>query len=264
MINLKNKIIVIIGGSGLLGGEFLYSAIESGAKVINLDLETQNKNGEKIHSISDNYFEIYCDITNEKNILKVANLIKEKFSYIDGLVNFASINPQPDQISNTQLENMSIGQWIVDLNVGLTGAFLVLKYIGKIISENKNGGSIVLISSDLGIIAPDQRLYETNTPDTKDGKKPISYSAVKFGVIGLSKYVATYWAEKNVRSNVICPGGVFNGQNIEFTKKVETRIPLGRMARKDEFNSALIWLLSDSSSYVNGAVIPIDGGRTAW
>ena len=247
-----------------MGGEFLYSAIESGAKVINLDLETQNKNGEKIHSISDNYFEIYCDITNEKNILKVANLIKEKFSYIDGLVNFVSINPQPDQISNTQLENMSIGQWIVDLNVGLTGAFLVLKYIGKIISENKNGGSIVLISSDLGIIAPDQRLYETNTPDTKDGKKPISYSAVKFGVIGLSKYVATYWAEKNVQVNMITPHGVWNNHEKSFENNFQKLSPMRRMSYNHEVASAVIYLLSDASSYVTGENMLVEGGWTVW
>lgn len=264
LISLEDKTILVVGGSGLLGKEFLATAINQNAKVINVDLKTQSMNTDEITFNNSGFYEIACDITNENNVQKISYLIKEKFSKIDGLVNFASINPQPDEVQNSYLENMKLEQWKMDIDVALTGAFLIFKYIGYIISKNENGGSIISISSDLGIIAPDQRLYEVDEPNKRHGKKPISYSAVKFGIIGLSKYISTYWAHKNVRSNVICPGGVFNGQNIEFTEKVSQRIPLGRMARKDEFNSALVWLLSDSSSYVNGAVIPIDGGRTAW
>ena len=129
---------------------------------------------------------------------------------------------------------------------------------------SKNGyGSIVNISSDLGIIAPDHRLYV----DEKTGNtqfKPVSYSVIKHALIGLTKYTATYWNESGVRSNVLLPGGIKNNQNDEFLKKIENLIPLGRMANKNEYQGAIIFLLSDASSYMTGSSLVIDGGRTAW
>ncbi|MBT4730778.1 SDR family oxidoreductase, partial [Candidatus Woesearchaeota archaeon] len=155
--------------------------------------------------------------------------------------------------------------WNDDISVGLTGAFLCAKHYGFAISKNSNGGSIVNISSDLGLIAPDQRLYAKNGIDhDKQNVKPITYSVVKTGLIGLTRYLATYWADKGVRCNVICPGGVENGQPVEFLKEINKRIPVGRMARVDEYQSTLLWMLSDSSSYLNGAIVPVDGGRTVW
>jgi len=151
------------------------------------------------------------------------------------------------------------------LKVGLTGSFLCAKYFGNYISQNKNGGSIINISSDLGLIAPDQRLYyQDGVLSELQNVKPVTYSVVKSGLIGLTKYISTYWPDKNVRSNVICPGGVENGQSEDFINQVSNRIPLGRLAKKDEYQSSIVWMLSDSSSYLNGAVIAIDGGRTAW
>ena len=121
------------------------------------------------------------------------------------------------------------------------------------------------ISSDLGLIAPDQRLYAKDGIDNdKQNVKPVTYSVVKTGLIGLTRYLATYWADKNVRCNALCPGGVENGQPDDFLKEVSKRIPIGRMANANEYQSTLIWMLSDSSNYLNGAIISVDGGRTAW
>ena len=128
-----------------------------------------------------------------------------------------------------------------------------------------NGGAIVNISSDLGVMAPDQRLYaEEGVVDDKQNVKPVTYSVVKSGMIGLTRYLSTYWAEKNVRCNAMCPGGVENGQPDDFLDKVNSRIPMNRLANADEYQGTLLWMLSDASSYLNGAIISVDGGRTAW
>ena len=153
----------------------------------------------------------------------------------------------------------------LDLNVSLKGSYLCTKHFGTIITENKHGGSIINISSDLGIIAPNQNIYKKKNIDEKaQFVKPITYSVVKHGIIGLTKYTSTYWAKKSVRCNAICPGGVLNGQDDEFLKKVSELIPLGRMANKEELHGIIIYLLSDVSTYMTGSIISIDGGRTVW
>ena len=192
----------------------------------------------------------------------------EHFGRIDGLVNNAANNPKIEDNTKenfSRLENFSLYMWDQDLSVGLTGAFLCIKHYGYKISKNKNGGSIVNISSDLGLIAPDQRLYKrTKLSEGQQPVKPVTYSVVKTGMIGLTRYLATYWASKNVRSNAICLGGVENGQAEEFLKEVSSRIPMNRLANSDEYQGTLIWMLSDASSYLNGAIVSVDGGRTVW
>jgi len=184
------------------------------------------------------------------------------------LVNNAANNPKVEdnkEVNFSRLENFPLNIWTDDIAVGLTGSFLCAKHYGFAISQNANGGSIVNISSDLGLIAPDQRLYKKNgIDDNLQNVKPVTYSVVKTGLIGLTRYLATYWADKNVRCNAMCPGGVENGQPDYFLEEVNKRIPMGRMAKSYEYQGALIWMLSDASNYLNGAIIPVDGGRTAW
>jgi NAD(P)-dependent dehydrogenase (short-subunit alcohol dehydrogenase family) len=163
------------------------------------------------------------------------------------------------------LESFPLSVWYDDIAVGLTGSFLCAKHYGFAISKNSNGGSIVNISSDLGLMAPDQRLYaKDGVSNDKQNVKPVTYSVVKTGLIGLTRYLSTYWADKNVRCNAMCPGGVENGQPAGFLKEVNARIPMGRMAKISEYQGTLIWLLSDASSYSNGSIVAVDGGRTAW
>ena len=185
---------------------------------------------------------------------------------IDGLVNNAANNPMLEKdntkIDNNDLENFNLDLWNKDISVGLTGSFLCSKHYGFQISKNPKGGVIVNISSDLGIIAPDQRLYMS--ANNKKIMKPITYSVVKTGLIGLTRYLSTYWADKNVRCNVLCPGGVENGQSKQFLNKIKTRIPLQRLAKSNEYQGTLVWMLSDAASYLNGAIVPVEGGRTVW
>ena len=206
-----------------------------------------------------------CDITNEDEILNVCESILKKTSRIDGLINNAANNPSTDKINRkSRLENFSIKDWNDDFNVGVTGAFLCSRVFGKEMLKRKSG-VIVNISSDLGLIAPNQNLYlNENLSEDKQNVKPVSYSVTKHAMIGLTKYLSTYWAKDGIRSNALCPGGVYTNQSDDFVFKINKLIPMSRMANPDDYKGAIQFLCSDASSYMNGATLVIDGGRTAW
>lgn len=271
MFTLKDKVIVVTGASGLLGREHIDAIASFGGIPILLDLDQEVLNSQVIE-LNSKYRSNSCgfavDITSEFQVKEISEVILKKYGRIDGLVNNAANNPKVEINSNinfSRLENFPIEIWQNDLDVTLKGSFLCIKYFGFLISKNTNGGSIVNISSDLGLIAPDQRLYKIDgLSEELQPVKPITYSVVKTGLIGLTRYVSTYWAEKNVRCNAICPGGVENNQNATFVNKVIKRIPLNRMADKSEYKGLLVFLLSDAASYLNGSIIAADGGRSAW
>lgn len=271
IFSLKGKVIVVTGASGLLGREHCDAIAAHGGTPILIDLNQSVLNAQ-IEEINKNYDidarGYVVDITEEGEIKENCQIIVKDFGKIDGLVNNAANNPKVENSSEknfSRLENFPISIWEQDIAVGLTGAFLCAKHYGFIISNNKNGGTIINISSDLGLIAPDQRLYMVKgLSDDKQPVKPVTYSVVKTGMIGLTKYLSTYWAEKNVRCNTICPGGVENNQNQDFINEVVKRIPMNRMAFKHEYQGLLVFLLSQASGYINGATIAADGGRSAW
>ena len=271
IFNLEGKVVVVTGATGLLGRKHAEAIACYGGIPILLDL-SQQVIDDFANELNDKYkvdsVGFAIDITNEEAIRNNANQLVEKFGKIDGLVNNAANNPKVEESSDknfSRLENFPLNIWNDDIAVGLTGAFLCSKYYGEKIAQNPDGGSIVNISSDLGLIAPDQRLYKKDgIPENLQNVKPVTYSVVKTGLIGLTRYLATYWADKNVRCNALCPGGVENGQPDDFLREVSKRIPMGRMANSDEYQGALLWMLSDASSYLNGAIVPIEGGRTTW
>ena len=271
LFSLSGKIIVITGATGLLGRKHAEAISCYGGTPILLDLSQQAVDS-FANELNDKYkidsVGFAIDITDEKAIENNVKQLIEKFGKIDGLVNNAANNPKVEdsnEVNFSRLENFPLSIWHDDVAVGLTGAFLCAKHYGYKISQNSNGGSIVNISSDLGLIAPDQRLYAKDGIDSnKQNVKPVTYSVVKTGLIGLTRYLATYWASQNVRCNALCPGGVENSQPEDFLQKVSIRIPMARLASKDEYQGTLLWMLSDASSYLNGAIIPVDGGRTAW
>jgi NAD(P)-dependent dehydrogenase (short-subunit alcohol dehydrogenase family) len=267
---LSGKVIVVTGACGLLGKRHCEAIAQAGGIPIILDLDQlqSEKLADEIsqkYSVESRGFSV--DITKEDQITENANILESIFGKIDALVNNAANNPKVENSDGknfSRLENFPLDVWRKDISVGLTGAFLCSKHYGTKISENPNGGVILNISSDLGLIAPDQRLYrKIGLRHEEQPVKPITYSVIKSGLLGLTRYLATYWPEK-VRCNAICPGGVEAGQPKEFLIEVSNSIPLGRLAQPDEYKGTLIYLLSDSSSYMNGAVTSVDGGRTCW
>jgi NAD(P)-dependent dehydrogenase (short-subunit alcohol dehydrogenase family) len=271
IFRLDGKIIVITGATGLLGRRHADAVASFGGTPILLDLY-QDEIDDFAKKLNDKYninsIGYQVDISQESSVEINAQLLIKRFGKIDGLVNNAANNPKVEnnkKINFSRLENFPIDVWNDDIRVGLTGSYLCAKHYGYAISKNPKGGSIINISSDLGLIAPDQRLYENkNINVDEQNVKPVTYSVVKTGIIGLTRYISTYWAEYNVRANAICPGGIENGQSEEFLQNVSSRIPMNRLAGVDEYQGTLIWMLSDASSYLNGAIIPVDGGRTAW
>mgnify|MGYP001166129310 FL=1 len=271
LFHLNNKVIVITGALGLLGQKHVEVVAQNGGIPVILDINEKEiflaaKKIEQKYDVP--AIGLNVDITNEIKIMDSCKKIIKKYGHIDGLVNNAANNPKVEEIEGknfSQLENFPIEIWNKDIAVGLTGAWLCAKHFGTIIAKNKNGGSIVNISSDLGLIGPDQRIYKKKgVPENMRSVKPVTYSVVTSGLIGLTRYLATYWADKGVRCNAMCPGGVENGQPKNFINLVSSRIPMGRLAKSDEYQGTLLWMLSDASSYLNGAIVPVDGGRTAW
>ena len=271
LFRLDGKVIIVTGATGLLGRKHAEAIAAYGGTPVLLDLNQDvlttfaNELNTK-YSVSATGLSV--DITNEQAISNSCIEIIEQYGKIDGLVNNAANNPKVEESSDknfSRLENFPLSIWNDDIAVGLTGAFLCSKYYGEKIAQNPDGGSIVNISSDLGLIAPDQRLYKKDgIPENLQNVKPVTYSVVKTGLIGLTRYLATYWADKNVRCNAMCPGGVENDQPEDFLSKVHDRIPMGRLAQPNEYQGTLLWMLSDASSYLNGAIISVDGGRITW
>lgn len=268
LFDLTDKRAVITGGAGLLGVEHAAALIEKNCSVELWDLsqDALKKAASRLASEFDSPSVSYrcVDITVEKEI---TDALIGMTHNIDILINNAALNPtfgDNSNLENRRFENYSLDSWNIELSVGLTGAMLCSKHMGAVMAANGKG-VILNIASDLSVIAPDQRIYE-NPDIVKEVqfRKPVSYSVIKSGLVGLTKYLATYWSLEGVRVNALSPGGVFDNQDSNFVEKLTNLIPLGRMAEKQEYRGAIQFLCSDASSYMTGQNLVIDGGRTAW
>ena len=270
--SLIGKNILVTGGAGLLGEEHARAVLESGANLIITDidkikLDTLTSN--LLHEYSQSNIASYIlDVSQESNIIEVSNKILETQGGVDVLINNAAIDPKVKNdsslLESSRLENFQVEDWDMQIKVGLTGAFLCSKIFGSQMAKAK-GGVILNIASDLSVMAPNQSLYyNPNLPQNMQPVKPVTYSVIKAGLIGLTRYLSTYWTDKKIRCNSLSPGGVFNNQNNNFVENVSKLIPMGRMANKDEYRGAIQFLCSDASSYMNGQNIVIDGGRSVW
>jgi NAD(P)-dependent dehydrogenase (short-subunit alcohol dehydrogenase family) len=271
--NLDGKTAVITGSAGLLGMEHAAALLESGAQIVLTDISevtllsahaalSQNFDAEKIITK-------VMDVANPQRIRAVAEELWETGLRIDILVNNAAIDPkvkgEQGVLETSRLENFSLEHWDLQVSVGLTGAFLCSQVFGTAMAIDGKGGVILNIASDLSVFSPDQRLYrKQGLEENMQPVKPVTYSVIKAGLIGLTRYLATYWADKNVRCNALSPGGVVNGQGDEFVQRLSSLIPLGRMATKDEYRAAVQFLCSDGASYMNGQNVVMDGGRSVW
>ena len=269
----SNKFACITGASGLLGVHHASALLETGAGVVLTDINEKKLNELKLFLQKDyepeKILAYVMDVTNEENIKEVSKDLNNKNISVEILVNNATVNPTPSLIKDTaissRLENFSINQWNAELNVGLTGAFLCSKIFGHQMASSGNGGVILNISSDLSVLAPNQNLYaQKGIQKHLQAVKPVTYSVIKTGLIGLTRYLATYWPDQGIRANALSPGGVYDGQDELFVKKLSSLIPMGRMAQPNEYRSAIQFLCSDASSYMNGQNIVIDGGRSIF
>jgi len=270
--DLRGRVAVITGGAGLLGTEHAIALARTGANVVITDI-----NGEAAQEVSrrlarDHALEscigLHMDVTDGDSVRGVRDELLARYEAVNILVNNAAVDPKVRKESgvaeSSRFENFPLDQWNYQIDVGLTGAFLCCQSFGGWMAHN-GGGVILNIASDLSVIAPDQRIYrKQDLPESQQPVKPVTYSVIKTALVGLTRYLATYWAGKNIRVNALSPGGVYVNQPDEFVRKLTQLIPMGRMARRDEYHSAVQFLCSDASSYMTGQNIVLDGGRSVW
>lgn len=267
--SLNNKIIIITGAAGLMAGQHIDVVLENGGIPILID-KNKNKLQKKMNELKKRYknknneiLYFFGDICSEKFIRSVAEKVFKRFRRLDVLINNAAIDYKlannTKKNNKLMLENFDLKVWDRDLDVSLKGSLICTKIFSKFMKKNKYG-IILNVASDLGLIAPDNRIY--NSGKKLRIVKPVSYSVSKHGVIGLTRYTASYFAKDNIRCNAIAPGGIKNRQNKNFLKKINKLIPLGRLAENNEYKGAILFLISEASSYMTGSVLTLDGGRT--
>lgn len=269
---LDNKVAIITGGAGLLGVEHAIALASIGANVVITDING-NAAQEAARQISAQVKNATCiglrmDVTDVASIQAARDAVLNRYGAIHILVNNAAVDPkvkaEKTLLESSRFENFPLEQWHFQLNVGLTGAFLCSQAFGGWMAAH-GGGVILNIASDLSVFAPDQRIYrKQGLEESQQPVKPVTYSVIKTALIGLTRYLATYWAEQNVRVNALSPGGVYVNQPQEFVRKLTHLIPLGRMARRDEYHGVVQFLCSQASSYMTGQNIVMDGGRSVW
>lgn len=272
LFDLSGRVAVITGGAGLLGLRHAQAIAEMGGIPILFDVDDARlETGVETirRTTGAPAAGIRTDISDPGAVqAAVADTVRQH-GPIEILVNNAARNPKFEGMGSSghhdcRVEHFPLERWNQDIAVGLTGAFLCSQIIGREMALRRKG-VILNIASDLGVIAPDQRIYRLpNVPEEEQPVKPISYSVVKHALIGLTRYLATYWAGHGVRVNSLSPGGVYTGQDEGFVARLTNLIPMGRMAQEDEYRAAIVFLVSDASSYMTGANVVIDGGRTAW
>lgn len=271
LFSLQDRVVVVTGGGGLLGEQHGRAILKAGGHPVLLDID-----GPKVSAVADRIsgdhrrrvLALQADVTNSSSLEAALVRVVEEKGRVDGLVNNAAVDAKVSEAAEwdepVRLEQMTLARWNHELSVGLTGAFLSARIFGSHMARH-GGGVILNISSDLGILAPDQRLYrKEGVSEDEQPVKPVTYSVVKHGTIGLTRYLATYWTRQGVRCNCLCPGGVRQDQPAEFVGRLEALIPLGRMAHVAEYHGALVFLLSEASAYLNGHVLVVDGGRSVW
>ena len=271
LFRLDGRVAVVTGGAGLLGAQHADVIAAAGGHPVLLDIdaehlehvsaEIQSRHGVRTLGV-------VADVSRRESLEEALARVLGAFGSVDILINNAARNPKVEGDRGGQkwshFEHYPLGEWERDVAVGLTGAVLASQVFGAELA-NRGRGVILNVASDLGVIAPDQRIYRRpGVPDDQQPVKPVSYSVVKHGLIGLTKYLATYWAHRGVRVNALSPGGVYAGQDSDFVERLTNLIPLGRMANLSEYQGAVLFLVSDASSYMTGANLVMDGGRSVW
>lgn len=269
---ITGKVVVITGGAGLIGRRHTEAVLEGEGIPVLLDIfpePLEKVKNEFLNRYPEAEIETYvADITDRKCLEDIRDRLLAKYGHIDGLINNAANNPKVEggskNLGAMRFHNLPLSIWEDDMKVGLTGAFLCCQVFGYEMEKQKQG-VIINISSDYGVISPNQNIYKKEgIPEEEQTVKPVSYSVVKHGIMGLTKYLATYWAKSGIRVNTLCPASLSNGQDEEFVTKISQLIPMGRMSRPEEYPATVLYMLSEASSYMTGATVILDGGRTIW
>jgi NAD(P)-dependent dehydrogenase (short-subunit alcohol dehydrogenase family) len=273
LFRLDGKVALVTGGAGLLGQRYCEALLQAGARVVVGDLDGARAEAQAAELRDDRALGLKLDVTDETSVNTAIQQAVDRFGRLDILVNNAALTVRggSERLSPADyfapFENYKREVWEQALNVNLTGMVLCAQAAGRqMLGQDPPGGVMVNIASTYGVVAPDQRLYEgVKSPYTETGfNTPVSYAVTKTAVLGLTRYLATYWGSKNIRVNALTPHGVFDNHDEAFVRNFAYRSPLGRMARNDEYRGALLFLVSDASSYMTGANLIVDGGWTAW
>jgi NAD(P)-dependent dehydrogenase (short-subunit alcohol dehydrogenase family) len=272
--NLTGRVAIVTGGPGLLGKEFCRTLAEAGAIVVVADINADGVNALATTLIESGYHAmgVATDITQPDSVHALVEETISTYDRLDILINSAALDPKFDPEALTKMaehgavsgafEDYPLDSWKAALDVNLTGMFLCCQAAVKPMLAQGKKGSIINICSTYGLAGPDQRIYQREGKQTS--YKPVYYSVTKAGVLGLTRYLSTYYAGTEIRVNALTPGGVFNDHDEVFLKAYTARTVMGRMANKDEMNGALLFLASDASSYMTGSNLVVDGGWTAW
>jgi len=271
LFDLSGKRAIVTGGAGLLGIQHARALLLKNCQVDLWDIDPEAlriaQSTLEAEFIDSSITTTTIDITSEEAVGLAVQTYRDNLKSINVLINNAALNPKfqkESSSSNYRFENYSIEIWNQEISVGLTGAMLCSKHIGAYMAS-LGSGVIVNIASDLSVISPDQRIYKL--PGEKEHlqfKKPVSYSVIKTGLIGLTRFLSTYWVDNGIRANALSPGGVYDNQDPVFFQNLVSRIPMARMAEVDEYIGAIQFLCSDASNYMNGQNLVIDGGRSVW
>ena len=267
LFNLRDRNAIVTGGCGILGEHFCKALSEFGANVAVVDINEKIAS-ELSEELQESYgtksIGVYCDVSDPESVKDMVAKVVDEFGGIDILHNNAASKSDDLDAFFAPFEEYSLDEWRKIMSVNIDGMFLVAQAVGKHMVEKEIKGSIIQTSSIYGLIASDKRIYEGSFYLDKQISNPAVYSASKASVVGLTRYLASYWGYKGIRVNSLVPGGVESGQNDTFKGKYSSRVPLGRMAQGYEMAGALVYLASDASSYVTGQCVVVDGGLSAW
>lgn len=267
LFDLTGRAALVTGGAGLLGQQFCKTLAEAGASVVVADLNGDAAASQAETLLREGYHAlgVGVDVTDPDSVSRMVSAATQMFGRLDILVTSAAMDPKFDntqgEIPDNAFETYPLAQWNQALDINLTGMFLCCQAAARVMKA-QGRGSIINICSTYGLAGPDQRIYEREGEPPR--YKPVYYSVTKAGVLGLTRYIATYYAGTAIRCNALTPGGVYNDHDEQFTKAYSYRAVMGRMAEKHEMNGGLLFLASDASSYMTGGNLVVDGGWTAW
>ncbi|MFO8036883.1 MAG: SDR family oxidoreductase [Anaerolineales bacterium] len=267
LFDLTDRTALVTGGAGFLGQQFCEALSEAGANVVVADIDREKALDFAAELVrgKGSSAGVGVDIADPESVQNMIDFSLDQFGRLDIVVNSAALDPKFDSESAAQhvtsFEEFPLRAWQNAMDVNLTGMFLTCQAAAKIMKK-RGKGSLINICSTYGITGPDQRLYESLGEPRK--YKPVYYTVSKAGVLGLTRYIATYYAGTEIRCNALTPGGVEHGHDQAFKEAYASRTVLGRMAYPHELKGAIVFLASEASSYMTGANLVVDGGWTAW